>query len=168
MDLAPKDLSPECAAAARKLAGAVLALPGEGAVRHPAFGGLADGLSRRADELAVAAPPFPRASLRYLARSLADAARAHEEHDLTEAQVAFGTAIRFARSLIRALERYEPRLAPAVCSTCGEPYVGATGAIPVQAPSPYAEERSYDVMSVTGVGYVVEAHNPCPGPDWAG
>lgn len=161
MDLDRKDLTPECAAAARKLAGSVIAQRSGSAVRHPAFPGWAGIVAGQADDLATAAPPFPRASLCYLARSLREAAQAHGSRDHEAAAASFATALRFARSLLRTLDRYAPVAAPLLCDACGEPYVAALARIPRQQASPAAEEMPVHHVTSHGAAYRAEQHTPC-------
>ncbi|WTW93353.1 hypothetical protein OG216_08155 [Streptomycetaceae bacterium NBC_01309] len=161
MDLDRKDLTPECAAAARKLAGTVIAQRSGSAVRHPAFPGWAGIVAGQADDLAAAAPPFPRASLCYLARSLRDAAHAHGARDHEAASASFATALRFARSLLRTLDRYAPVASPVLCGACGEPYVAALARVPRQIPSAGAEEGPAHLVTSHGAPYRAEPHTPC-------
>jgi hypothetical protein len=161
MDLDRKDLTPETAAAARKLAGAVIAQRSGSAVRHPAFPGWAGVVAGQADDLAAAAPPFPRASLCYLARSLREAAQAHSARDPEGAAASFATALRFARSLLRTLDRYAPVATPILCGACGEPYVAALARIPRQIPSGEAELGPAHYVTSHGASYRAEPHTPC-------
>ncbi|MCF2533844.1 hypothetical protein [Yinghuangia soli] len=161
MDLDRKDLSPECAAAARKLAGTVIAQRSGSAVRHPAFSGWAGIVAGQADDLAADAPPFPRASLCYLARSLREAAQAHGTRDHEAAAASFATALRFARSLLRTLDRYAPVSSPMLCDACGEPYVASLARVPRQIPSGKAEHGPAHLVTSHGAPYRAEPHEPC-------
>ncbi|MDI2132892.1 hypothetical protein [Yinghuangia seranimata] len=161
MDLDRKDLPPECAAAARKLVATVIAQRTGSAVRHPAFAGWAGVVAGQADDLAAAVPPFPRASLNYLAKSLRAAAQAHSTRDHEQAAASFATALRFARSLLRTLDRYAPVSTPTLCGACGEPYVAALARIPRQIPSAHAESGPAHFVTSHGAAYEAEAHTPC-------
>ncbi|NUP30785.1 MAG: hypothetical protein HOV66_22200 [Streptomycetaceae bacterium] len=161
MDLDRKDLTPECAAAARKLAGTVIAQRTGSAVRHPAFAGWAGVVAGQADDIAAAAPPFPRASLSYLARSLRDAAHAHGSRDHEAAAASFASALRFARSLLRTLDRYAPAAMPTLCDACGEPYVAGLARVPRQMPSRHAEDGPAHWVTSHGAMFRAESHVPC-------
>ncbi|WP_436788314.1 hypothetical protein [Yinghuangia sp. YIM S10712] len=162
MELDRKDLTPECAAAARKLAESVIAQRSGWAVRHPAFPGWAGAVAGQADGLAAAAPPFPRASLCYLAKALREASHAHGVGDKEGTAAAFATALRFARSLLRTLDRYAPVSAPVLCDACGEPYVASLARIPRQLPPERAEEGTAHLVTSHGAPYRAEPHEPCP------